>query len=295
MKTQPSIAWIAAIIILVAAACAPTVSAPATSTKANSSIAPAQSSASAQPVAAGQSAEIRQLWQTSKHANSYVVEGDQNNTCARCHSPTNWLPTSPDEMPATCASCKFTIKTPKPIAKNEWKHIECAQCHRTQKEVVGKEIAWLNALIAAFDSTNDPYAPVKSNTELCEKCHRDAFKIEIGKAAHASKGCVDCHNPHSTTASCADAKCHANVLKPEKPIAGHDAAHANVNCVACHDAHGWKVQPTGDKKIWLTLKPTDRQGKPNPTPYVSHNLQKSVDCARCHFAGNPWNLKTVTP
>jgi hypothetical protein len=276
------------LIVLAIGACAPTPVAPAPTVQSSAASAPAQSAQSSAP---SQSNDIKSLWQASKHANTYILEGEENNTCARCHSPTNWLPTSPDEMPATCASCKFTIKPPKPIAKSEWKNIECAQCHKTQKEIVSKEVAWMNSLIAAFDTVNDPYEPVKSTTELCEKCHRDAYKIEIGKSAHASKTCTDCHNPHSTKASCADNKCHPNALKPEKPIAGHDAAHANVNCAACHDAGGWKVQPVGEKKIWQSMRPTDLKGKPNPIPYTSHNLQKSVDCARCHSANNPWGLK----
>ncbi len=193
-------------------------------------------------------------------------------------------------MPATCAACKFTIKTPKPVEKTDWKNIGCNVCHKVEKEALTSQVAWLNAAIAQF-SSDDPYEPVRSNTELCEKCHRDGYQIERDAVVHKDKGCTDCHDPHSAAASCTDAKCHATVLKPEKPIAGHDAAHATVDCVACHDAAGWKVQPTGDKKTWMTLKPTDRTGKPNPTPYVSHNLQKAVDCARCHFANNPWGLK----
>lgn len=263
---------------LLTIACAPT---PATSSAMNTP---------AQPVA--QTNDAKSLWQNSKHANTYVNEGAENNSCARCHAPMNWLPTSPDEMPATCASCKFTIKPPKPVAQDDWKNIECAQCHKTEKGVVSNQVMWLNALIAAFDTVNDPYEPVKSNTELCEKCHRDAYKIEMGTTAHKNLQCTDCHNPHSTAASCSNVKCHANVRQPEKPMVGHDAAHANVNCVACHDANGWKAQPVGDKKVWLTLKPTDRTGKANPTPFVSHNLQKHVDCGKCHFAGNQWGLKT---
>jgi hypothetical protein len=285
MKSIISIISLAALLAIVA--CAPTPAAPAATSSQASAPAPSTQS-SVSPVAAGQSNDVKSLWQSSKHANTYILEGDENNSCARCHSPTNWLPTSPDEMPASCSSCKFTIKPPKPIAKNEWKNIECAQCHKTQKEIVGKEVAWLNALVAAFDTVNDPYESVKSTTELCEKCHRDAYKIEMGKAAHASQTCTGCHNPHSTKASCTT--CHASLSKS----AGHDAAHANVNCVACHDAGGWKAQPVGDQKIWQSMRPADLKGKPNPIPYTSHNLQKSVDCARCHFAGNPWNLKTVS-
>lgn len=282
MKSIISIIMIVAILVVVG--CAPT---PVPPTAAPNPTPSTTSSTPAQPTG-GQANGIQSLWQNSKHANTYILEGDENNTCARCHSPTNWLPTSPDEMPATCASCKFTIKPPKPIAKTEWKNIECAQCHKTQKEIVSKEVAWLNSLIAAFDTVNDPYEPVKSTTELCEKCHRDAYTIEMGKNAHASKTCTDCHNPHSTKASCTT--CHASLSKS----AGHDVAHANVNCVACHDAGGWQVQPVGDKKIWQSMRPIDLKGKANPIPYTSHNLQKSVDCARCHFAGNPWNLKTVS-
>lgn len=231
---------------------------------------------------------IQQLWANSKHANTFVIEDGTHNECARCHSPMNWIPTAPEEMPATCATCKFTIKTPKPVEKADWKNIGCEQCHKVEKETVTKEVAWLNAAIAQFDPSGNPYETVKSNTELCEKCHRDTYKIEMGKGAHASQGCTDCHNPHSTKASCVT--CHA----PLSNVVGHDAAHANVNCVACHDANGWQVQPTGDKKIWQTMRPTDLKGKPNPIPYTSHNLQKKGDCARCHFADNPWNL-TVKP
>jgi len=238
---------------------------------------------------------LKELWEESKHANTYVIENGAHNECARCHSPANWIPTSPEDMPATCATCKFTIKTPKPVEKADWKNIGCEQCHRVEKETVTQAVAWRNPALANFDPSSDPYETVKTNTELCEKCHRDTYKIEMGKSAHANKTCTDCHDPHSTRASCTTAQCHPNVLKPTQPIVGHDTAHANVHCVACHDAGGWKVQPTGDKKTWLTLRPTDLKGNPNPIPYTSHNLQKTVDCARCHFAGNPWNLKTITP
>jgi hypothetical protein len=203
----------------------------------------------------------------------------------------NWVPTAPEDMPATCATCKFTIKTPKPVEKADWKNIGCEQCHKTEKETVTKQVAWLNAAIAQFDPSGDPYELVKSNTELCEKCHRDNYKIDMGTMAHKNLGCTDCHNAHSTTASCTDAKCHANVLKPDKPIAGHDAAHANVPCATCHDASGKKSAPTADKKMWLTYQAQDPRGKPGDYAIVSHNIQKQVHCARCHSANNSWGLK----
>ncbi len=231
---------------------------------------------------------VRQAWESGKHASTYVIEEDKNNDCARCHSPLSWIPTSPEDMPATCASCKFTIKTPKPVAKADWRNIGCEQCHKVEKEVLTKQVAWLNTAIGQFDTTADPYEPVQSNTELCAKCHRGGYEIALGTRAHAGKGCTDCHNAHSTKANCAN--CHPAL----KEAAGHDKAHAAVNCVACHDASGLKVGPTQDKKTWLTFRPADPRGKPGDSPYVSHDLQRKVDCARCHFPNNPWGLKGVS-
>ena len=196
---------------------------------------------------------VRQAWESGQHASTYVIEEDKNNDCARCHSPLSWIPTSPDDMPATCASCKFTIKTPKPVAKADWRNIGCEQCHKVEKTVLTEQVAWLNAAIAQFDTTADPYEPVQSNTELCAKCHRGGYEIALGTRAHAA-----------------------------------------VNCVACHDASGLKVGPTPDKKTWLTFRPADPRGKPGDSPYISHDLQRKVDCARCHFPNNPWGLKGVS-
>jgi hypothetical protein len=309
MKTRSSMVWVVAFVVVVIAnsACQPLPSkaSPTATTVPVSSLTLSSSSASsavssslsvesatAPAVPPVQPVDVKQLWQKSEHANTFVASADgNNNDCAGCHAPMNWLPTSMNDIPATCQSCKFNISTPKPVAKVDWKNVGCEQCHKTEKEVVSKQIAWLDATIAQFDTNADPYQTVKSNTELCAMCHRDATKIDMGKTAHASMGCTDCHDPHSTTASCTNSQCHANVLKPDKPIAGHDAAHMNVNCVACHDATGWQVQPV-DNKTWITFRPTDSLGNPKPMPFVSHNLQKTVDCSRCHFTGNPWNLKT---
>ena len=47
-----------------------------------------------------------------------------------------------------------------------------------------------------------------------------------------------------------------------------------VMCLACHDASGLEVGLVEDGDIWLTLRSGD--------PYISHNLQKAVNCTRCH-------------
>ncbi len=238
---------------------------------------------------------IQQAWQTSNHANTFV-EGD-NNACAACHSPRNWMPTDKSTFPATCTSCKFEISTPKPVAKAEWKSIECDICHRVDKAgVVSSEVKALNALIAMFGSSPDEaWEPVTSTTALCEKCHTDVdawhYKRDLGQSSHVGYTCIKCHNAHSNQASCTAAGCHPDALNPTKPVAGHDAAHAAVSCVACHDASDLKAGPVEGQKHWLTFREGGPGGKSGPAPYLSHNLQKKVDCARCHFAGNPWGLK----
>jgi len=256
---------------------------------------PTPSPAAAQASSSEQSA-IQRAWKSSRHADTFVLEEGTNNECARCHSPRDWMPTSAAEMPATCASCKFNVSAPKPVSKADWKSIECAMCHRVENGVSSAQIVWLNTLVEQYDTTKDPYEAVKTPTELCEKCHRDAsaarYKRDLGRGPHSSFECTKCHDAHSTQASCAE-PCHADALKA-KAVAGHDAAHAVVHCVACHDASGLKVGPVEGTKTWLTFRTTDSRGKAAVTPYVSHIVQRQVNCARCHFSDNPWRLKTVT-
>ena len=232
-------------------------------------------------------------WQGGAHAATFV-EGE-NNDCARCHAPMNWTPTDPADMPATCASCKFTIKTPKPVAKADWQSVTCDVCHVVENKALTSKVARLNAAIAQFDSSQSPYEAVRTPDDLCAGCHADIrgmkYGRSMGSAAHASLGCTKCHDAHSLAASCIAAGCHPGVLTPAKPIAGHDAAHAAVSCGACHDASGLKAGPVEGSKAWSTFRASDARGKAVATAYTSHALQKKADCARCHFSGNPWGLK----
>ena len=259
-------------------------------------VAPGTPTAAPTPVVASSPAQtgIQQAWAKSKHAATFVSDEQGNNACARCHSPHNWTPTDPADMPATCASCKFTIKAPKPIAQAEWKSIPCETCHRVKDGVLTSQLAYLNTAISQFETSTDPYEDVKTPRQLCEKCHADSkgfmYRIDMGSGPHSTMDCTKCHDPHANTASCTSAGCHPDVLKPAKPVAGHDAAHAAVACSACHDASGLKVGPADGKKNWVTMRANAPGGKAGMQPYVSHNLQRAVDCARCHYAKNPWGL-----
>lgn len=226
---------------------------------------------------------IQALWQGSKHAATYVLdESNANSSCARCHAPVNWLP-SMDDMPESCLACKFEVDPPPPIIpENEWTHIECKVCHEYKKDDLQPEAVWLE--IAAIDE----YADVASVSELCNKCHQAELidshvSIEVG-GDHAGYGCNDCHDPHSTQASCGSEECHPVVMDGSDAIAGHDEDHARVTCIACHDAAGMQISLDETSIIWITyLAGSERS-------FISHITQVTVDCARCHFTDNPWEL-----
>ncbi len=226
---------------------------------------------------------IQALWQASPHAQTYVLDDTgTNSTCARCHAPLNYVPPQSD-MPAACASCKFTVNPPPPTtAKSAWENISCNICHRVNKGVVSPKYAWL-AIVAI-----EEYEDVTTTTDLCRKCHaKDSMPkghavIDIA-GTHSVYVCTKCHDAHSTKASCTSENCHASVLNPTSPIPGHDKNHNRVTCVACHDAAGLKVGPD-EKKNWVAFLPA------SSTPFTSHNIVKKASCERCHFPNNPWKL-----
>lgn len=226
---------------------------------------------------------IQVLWEASPHANTYVLdEAGTNSTCARCHAPLDYVP-SMDDMPASCAACKFEVDDPPPtLAETDWESIPCNICHRVKKGVVDPEYTWLSV------PPIDEYADVESTTELCLNCH---IQVDIPghetpdlATAHADFTCTQCHDAHSTTAiSCASGDCHADTTNSSTAIPGHDEAHLAVPCWVCHDAAGLAAG-LDENENWVTLMDVAS------TPYVSHNIIKETLCERCHFLNNPWNL-----
>ncbi len=225
--------------------------------------------------------EIRAIYQENPHAVTFVVDdAGQNNTCAQCHAPVNWMP-SMDTIPESCLTCKFEIKDPPSyIAETEWEHIPCKVCHEEGKKgKINPEIAWL--AIAQIGE----YAAVSSSTEICMNCHSpidlpDHSMIQLG-SAHADYTCTQCHDAHSYQASCTASGCHDQTLDPALGIAGHDAEHSNVDCFACHDGGNMEVGPDPETGIWTTLA------------YKSHQLELAASCQKCHYTGNTWGLSVV--
>jgi hypothetical protein len=238
-------------------------------------------------------AAIEAAWQASPHANAFVLDADgQNNTCARCHAPINWMP-SMDDLPESCFACKFELEDPPPlIPESEWVHIPCNVCHPVdKKDNIQPEIAWLE--IAPLGE----YAAVASPSELCLKCHAPVELPEHGDVqlggAHTGYECTGCHEAHATTTSCAADGCHPALVEPATPIPGHDADHQTVSCVACHDASGMEVGLDEDTGFWTTFSPASADGNFERFAFTSHNTVLEAPCDRCHFADNPWGLSDL--
>ena len=237
---------------------------------------------------------IQQEWQSSPHAEAFVLDADgNNNPCARCHAPINWEP-SLEDLPESCFACKFEIDDPNPyIAEAEWVDIPCKVCHEVDKKGnVQPEYSWLE--IAALEE----YASVETSTELCLKCHDTTNVPEHGSVqvggAHEGYDCTECHDAHNTVASCGTSDCHEDVIDPDTPIAGHDDDHQNVSCVACHDAAGMDVGPSEELGLWTTFaswsSETETGTETGIVAFTSHDLILDASCERCHFVDNPWGL-----
>lgn len=225
---------------------------------------------------------VQTLWEGSPHAQTYVTDDlGTNSTCAYCHAPISYIP-SMEDMPESCSACKFEVAPPPPtIAESEWGHIPCNVCHRVKKGEVSPEIAWLSI------PPIDEYEEISSSTDLCLKCHLDIDILDHHTPdltnAHAEYTCTQCHDAHSTAASCSSETCHPDTLEPASPIVGHDDDHVLVTCWACHDGAGLEIG-LGDLGKWTTILPDGL------IPYASHNIVKEAACERCHFSGNPWDL-----
>jgi hypothetical protein len=263
---------------------------------------------------------ILAAWEASPHGNTYDLGKGPNTYCSRCHSPQNWDPESTTGPPPNCVTCKFPTDEEVRMAptmgfveEEDWVGINCETCHIMEGDQSTGELAWLNV-------RNDEHEPIGNPNELCEKCHLTSdgvswtggtgvtHEIYLGGSAHKNwagilddtwrpEYCSDCHDPHTQEPmQCVD--CHPSVLTSDDHIKGNNEAHANVNCIACHDASEAEVGPHPDEDmggVWTTvLSSVDRAGEPTLEAIVSHSVKWNVDCDRCHFAENAYELTEYT-
>lgn len=198
--------------------------------------------------------------------------------------------------------------------------LSCETCHSVNGGLVEKELSWLN-------ETTQQEESISSSTELCSKCHPDQNKPQrVGSStelAHADAECITCHNPHSTQASCTQSSCHldirniitADVDVPEfhptsdqtnsnmcggsschgrakqalaSPIY-HQPVHRQVPCYVCHDRSGLVTGSDGNGS-WYTNRSITPEVNSHRGEVVSHQIGRDVDCTKCHYADNPWEL-----
>jgi hypothetical protein len=231
-------------------------------------------------------------WQSSAHADSYVLStAGKNDTCARCHSPVEWLP-GPEDIPESCLTCKFDVDIPDPvISEEDWEHVPCKTCHKVKDGEVEPEYVWLDIAVI------EEYIDVGSPSELCDKCHEVSEQPDHKPAItlsedHVDLDCTECHDPHSTAVNCSGSDCHPDVLAADEPTAGHDEDHSIVTCLACHDADNLQIGPDEESGEWVTFIEVTRNGDGGLVPHSSHSIQLEVECERCHYTENPWDLSS---
>ena len=298
----------------------------------NEELSPSASRPPTAVVVADQS-KLWDKWQQSPHAHTYDLHKGPNTYCSQCHAPRNWDPEAVIDPPPNCVSCKFEFEGEPRIAKGnplvpreQWVDIRCDICHQMNEGLANPEPVW-------WDQAMGQYMPVAYASALCEQCHTDTETIrhrrELGNEAHADFQCIDCHDAHSIATNCSDSRCHATmsldnhvdgpIVTPDDgqhpadragfcgesdchpkatavaqaAISMHSPVHAAVSCVACHDASGLEVGPVENEELWMTWRTTELLGRTSTKPYQSHAIGLEVDCQRCHFEGNPWNLVLV--
>ncbi len=104
---------------------------------------------------------------------------------------------------------------------------------------------------------------------------------------------VDGHNTGMDTL-CNGSGCHSVATQvATMPFSVHGAQHTGVTCAACHDADGLEVGPQDNGSTWVPWRSYKIDGEATSIPFSSHNLQYQVDCSRCHYEDNPWDLHSM--
>jgi hypothetical protein len=235
------------------------------------------------PATAEEFAAAYAEWSGSAHADTFDDGKGANTTCARCKSPSNWDIEAPStELALDCASCKRVPGEPRPdleggipIEQEAWRNIGCEICHEPSGETFMTSVAYWN-------NSTQSYEEVDSAQELCAHCHegRHGFEVieeQAESAVHNGWECTRCHGPHGAPATCEE--CH-NLL--EGAAYQDHLRHQQVNCTACHDAGQLTISLDSDpdSNFYGTFIPI--RYAHTLTSWPSHNLQKEVDCTRCH-------------
>lgn len=183
---------------------------------------------------------------------------------------------------ALCGKCHLNsdiLNHERSLGDGSHGEFECIKCHDAHStEADCAECHPIN--LAGQPKFIDEHVDVDSNGG-CVECHAEAFQNHDMSIQQAGDdNCLNCHGRLMGQTSVA-------------PIQyGHSALHKNVFCVACHDASGFIVGPADGGEVWITHRTTEFMGQSSTAPYQSHDLQLHVNCEKCHYQDNPWDLNT---
>ena len=135
----------------------------------------------------------------------------------------------------------------------------------------------------------------------CRACHGDSLadRHHYTEIVLRDRLCTPCHeiipDPPGVVVirDCSASGCHS---WDDVYVNGwhHDTdLSASDNCVACHDASEMDVGFIDDTNVFTTGKISSGRGGETFEPAYSHDFNKSADCARCHYEGNPWGRTVI--
>ncbi len=186
-------------------------------------------------------------WEASRHAVSWVNPIFQKNlesapdqeSCARCHSPTRLLAKGPTSIPS-------------PRSEERDSGVNCITCHADSKGVMHGPFG---AISTGHETAQNLLFAAEKAEALCLTCHgqptvRD-HSIRYGyfyrSGSLREKNCIDCHMPEVTRRQAADP---TDILEiPERPGRKH-------TFLGSHDqetiAGAMTVQICADGKVMIT-------------------------------------------
>ena len=220
----------------------------------------------------------------------------ENINCETCHQMTNGIVqegicwrdvtsgycetvASSTQLCGKCHRNTETLRHQRAIAEGgAHAELECVSCHNPHSLEAKNCRSCHQVEMQEVDMTGDMHAGVTSNDQ-CLECHPDAWAGHNMKVKQSgSQDCINCH----------DDLVADMVLEPV--MRGHNQVHEQVPCAVCHDASGMKVGQSEETGEWLLLRQTELLGRTSEEPYTSHAIQREVDCTRCHYPENPWDL-----
>jgi len=214
--------------------------------------------------------------------NRYVHPLMKNGECTGCHVPhasshKNLLTAGPTKL---CYNCHKKVLPEK--ATSAHRVVEEGQCNKCHSS----------------HGSNNKFILITSGDPLCLDCHKDiAEKINKNRFSHKAlktgRGCLNCHDPHSSNgfkmllkkdAPSLCLGCH-KTDKPSFQSKHMNYAVAGSNCRSCHDPHGSDKKgilyaavhkPVSEKKC------TECHAGPQSSTPLKVKKQGSELCRQCH-------------